>query len=181
MGYACQPGIDLNTTLPIPTLFGLDKIALIRRGGPTENTSCTFRQKLLNAMSDGAVAAIIYNGQGQSAITGATAAIYPNDPSLGILGLIVSYDTGTMLKAYLRQSTDPADAGYYHRVRINVTPDQRMPAIWEFILIIVVVLLGISFAISGNCLLHCFSMVIVSVTYPNIDDSCLLPSHAITL
>ncbi|KAF9104213.1 E3 ubiquitin-protein ligase rnf13 [Mortierella sp. GBA35] len=153
MGYACQPGIDPNTTLLTPYLFGLNKIALIRRGGPTEDTSCTFRQKLLNAMSDGAVAAIISNGQEQSAITGATAAIYPNDFPLDILGLIVSYDTATMLKAYLRQSTDPADTRYYNRVRVDVAPDQQMPVIWEFVLIVVVVLLGVSFIIS--VILHC--------------------------
>ncbi|KAF9912516.1 hypothetical protein EC991_010603 [Linnemannia zychae] len=153
MGYACQPGIDLNTTLPTPELYGFNKIALIRRGGPTEDTSCTFRQKLLNAMSNGAVAAIIYNGQRQSAISGATAALYPNDIPLDILGLIVSYDTGTMLKNYLRQSTDPSNLGYYDRVRIEVTPDQRMPVIWEFVLIVVVVLLGVSFTVS--VILHC--------------------------
>ncbi|KAK5822733.1 hypothetical protein F5H01DRAFT_336380 [Linnemannia elongata] len=153
MGYACQPGIDLNTTLPTPELFGLDKIALIRRGGPTNDTSCTFRQKLLNAISNGAVAAIVYNGPGQSAISGATAAIYPNDPSLDILGLVVSYDTGTMLKAYLRTSNDSSTVSYYDRVRIEVTPDQRMPVIWEFVLIVVVVLLGVSFTVS--VVLHC--------------------------
>ncbi|KAG0274773.1 hypothetical protein BGZ95_009482 [Linnemannia exigua] len=153
MGYACQSSIDPNSTLPTPELYGLDKIALIRRGGPTENTSCTFRQKLLNAMSDGAIAAIIYNGQGQSAISGATAALYPSDLPLDILGLIVPYEVGSMLKAYLRQSTDPSNQGYYDRVRIVVTPDQRMPVIWEFVLIVVVVLLGVSFTVS--VILHC--------------------------
>ncbi|KAF9123688.1 hypothetical protein BGW39_008777 [Mortierella sp. 14UC] len=153
MGYACQPGIDLNTTLPTPELFGLEKIALIRRGGPIEDISCTFRQKLLNAMSDGAIAAIIYNGQGQSTISGATAALYPNDIPLDILGLIVSYDTGTMLKAYLRQSNDPSNQEYYDRVRIEATPDQHMPVIWEFVLIVVVVLLSVSFTVS--VILHC--------------------------
>ncbi|KAK3837541.1 MAG: hypothetical protein J3R72DRAFT_476816 [Linnemannia gamsii] len=153
MGYACQPGIDPNTTLPTPDLYGLDKVALIRRGGPTEDSSCTFRQKLLSAMNDGAVAAIIYNGQGQSTISGATAALYPNDLPLDILGLIVPYETGSMLKAYLRQSTDPSNQEYYDRVRIMVTPDQRMPVIWEFVLIVVVVLLGVSFTVS--VILHC--------------------------
>ena len=150
MGYACQTGIFLNTTLPTPELFELDKIALIRRGGPTEDTSCTFRQKLLNAISNGAVAAIVYNGPRQSAISGATAAIYPNDPPLDILGLIVSYDTGTMLKAYLRTSNDSSAVSYYDRVRMEVTPDQHRPVIWEFVLIIVVVLLGVSFTVSGT-------------------------------
>ncbi|KAF8948237.1 E3 ubiquitin-protein ligase rnf13 [Haplosporangium gracile] len=153
MGYACQPGIDLNTTLPTPELFGLNKIALIRRGGPTNDANCTFRQKLLTAMSNGAVAAIIYNGPGQSAISGTTAAIYPNDPLLDILGFVVSYDTGTMLKAYLRTSNDSSSVSYYDRVRMEVTPDQRMPVIWEFVLIVVVVLLGISFTVS--VILHC--------------------------
>ncbi|KAG0295159.1 hypothetical protein BGZ96_012447 [Linnemannia gamsii] len=153
MGYACQPSIDLNTTLPTPDLFGLDKIALIKRGGPTLETNCTFREKLLNAMSNGAVAAIIYNGQGQPAISGTSAAIYPDDPPLEILGLLVSYETGTMLKSYLRTSNDSSSVSYYDRVRMEVTPDQRMPVIWEFILIVVVVLLGVSFIVS--VILHC--------------------------
>ncbi|KAF9131131.1 hypothetical protein BGX30_013215 [Mortierella sp. GBA39] len=153
MGYACQPGIDLNTTIPTPELFGLDKIALIGGGGSTEDTSCKFRQKLLNAISNGAVAAIVYNGPGQSAISGATAAIYSNDPPLNILGLLVSYNTGTMLKAYLRTSNDSSTASYYNRVRMEVTPDLRMPVIWEFVLIVVVVLLGVSFTVSVA--LHC--------------------------
>lgn len=101
-------------------------------------------------MSNGAVAAIIYNGQGQSAISGATATIYPNDPPLDIPGLLVSYDTGTMLMAYLRTSNDSSSVSYYDRVRIELTPDQRMPVIWEFVLIVVVVLLGVSFAVSGT-------------------------------
>jgi len=154
MGYACQPGFDPNTTLPTPNLYGLEKIALIKRGGPTDDTTCTFRQKLLNAMSDGAAAAIIYNGQGEAAIAGATAAVNPNDPAVDIIGLIVSYDTGSMLKAYLRHSNDSSNPGYYDRVRIEVNPDQRMPIIWEFVLIVVVVLLGVSFTISGTVVWH---------------------------
>ncbi|KAG9070155.1 hypothetical protein KI688_009487 [Linnemannia hyalina] len=148
MGYACQPSIDLNTTIPTPELFGLNKIALIGRGGPKEDNSCRFRQKLLNAISNGAVAAIVYNGPGQSAISGATAANYPNDLPLDILSLLVSYDTGTMLKAFLRTSNDSSTVSYYDRVLMEVTPDLRMPVIWEFVLIVVVVLLGVSFTVS---------------------------------
>ncbi|KAF9929017.1 E3 ubiquitin-protein ligase rnf13 [Linnemannia zychae] len=153
MGYACQPNMDTNRSTPAPDLFGMDKVALIKRGGPTEDTSCTFRQKLLNAMGNGASAAIIYNGQGQSAIGGATAAGYPHDPPVDILGLIVSYDTGSMLDTHIHQSNDPSDKGFYDRVRITVTSDQHMLVIWEFVLIIVVILLGLSFTVS--VILHC--------------------------
>lgn len=167
MGYACQPDIDLNTTLPTPDLFGLNKIALIRRGGPTQDANCTFRQKLLNAMSNGAIAAIIYNGQGQPAISGATAATYPDDPPLDILGLLLSYDTGTMLKTYLLTSNDSSSVSYYDRVRMEVAPDQRMPVVWEFILIVVVVLLGVSFVVSGT-VVYCSVFVIVPSTMPTV-------------
>ncbi|KAG0201458.1 hypothetical protein BGX28_005711 [Mortierella sp. GBA30] len=130
MGYACPPGLDLNTTLPTPSLYGLPKIALIRRGGATEETACTFRAKLLAAEADGAVAAVIYNGPGQSAIDGATAAINASDTPVAIPGLILSNDDGTMLKTFLRQANNTASPERFNRVRVHLSSDQRMPVLY---------------------------------------------------
>ncbi|KAF9990475.1 E3 ubiquitin-protein ligase rnf13 [Mortierella antarctica] len=153
MGYACQPGFDANTTLPTPNFYGLPKVALIRRGGPTESTACTFRAKLLRAEEDGAIAAIIYNGPGQSVINGATAAINSDDPVVGIPGVIISYDDGSLFRSRLQISNDSSSPDHFTRVRVHLSSDTRMPVVWEFVLIVVVVLLGVSFTVS--VVLHC--------------------------
>ncbi|KAF8928297.1 hypothetical protein EDD21DRAFT_204197 [Dissophora ornata] len=155
MGYACQPGFDPNTTLPTPNLYGLPKIALIRRGGPTNETACTFRLKLLNAQGDGAIAAIVFNGYGQGPIDGATAATNDSDAPVNIPGMFVTYDSGMMLRSFLPQSntTNTTAPNFYNRVRVNIITVQKMPIIWEIILIVVVVFLGISFTVS--VILHC--------------------------
>ncbi|KAG9326597.1 hypothetical protein KVV02_001524 [Mortierella alpina] len=148
MGYACQPGFNANTTLPTPNFYGLPKVALIRRGGPTESTACTFRAKLLRAEEDGAIAAIIYNGPGQSVINGATAAINSDDPVVGIPGVIISYDDGSLFRSRLQISNDSSSPDHLTRVRVHLSSDTRMPVVWEFVLIVVVVLLGVSFTVS---------------------------------
>ncbi|KAG0261012.1 E3 ubiquitin-protein ligase rnf13 [Mortierella polycephala] len=153
MGYACQPGFDPNTTLPKPSFNGLPKLALISRGGPTEEATCTFRVKLLNAIADGAIAAIIFNSAGQAAIDGATAGADPADAPVGIPGIFISYEDGSMLRAYLQQSSNSASSEYFNRVRVNISRETGIPVVWEFVLIVVVVLLGVSFTIS--VILHC--------------------------
>ncbi|KAI7820536.1 hypothetical protein BC939DRAFT_230813 [Gamsiella multidivaricata] len=152
MGFACQPGFDPNTTLPTPNLYGLPKIALIRRG-PADQAACTFRSKMLAAQDDGAIAAIIYNGPGQGSIDAATAATNSSDSTVGIPGMFISYDGGAMLRTCLQQSNDTTNPSYYDRVRINILTNQKLPVIWEFVLIVVVVLLGVSFTVS--VILHC--------------------------
>ncbi|KAI1312610.1 hypothetical protein EDD11_002919 [Mortierella claussenii] len=153
MGFACQPGFYTNTTLATPNLYGLPKIALIRRGGPTEETACTFRVKMLAAEADGAVAAVIYNNPGQTSLDSATASSNSSDAAIGISGMLVSSDTGLMLRALLQPTNSTSDPGYYDRVRMVFSSEQKMPVIWEFVLIIVVVLLGVSFTVS--VILHC--------------------------
>ncbi|KAF9419356.1 E3 ubiquitin-protein ligase rnf13 [Podila epigama] len=152
MGYACQPGFDPNTTLTSPNLYGYPKIALIQRGGPANTDPCTFRQKLAIAQSDGAVAAIIYNNPGIASLEGATAALTNTDSPVGIPGLIISYESGINLRSYLHQMS-PNSTNSTSRLRMSLMPDQRMPVVWEFVLIVVIVLLGVSFAVS--VILHC--------------------------
>ncbi|KAF9575669.1 hypothetical protein EC968_002232 [Mortierella alpina] len=150
MGYACEPGFNANTTLPTPNFYGLPKVALIRRGGPTESTACTFRAKILRAEEDGAIAAIIYNGPGQSVIDGATAAVSSDDAAVGIPGVIISYEDGSIFRSRLQISNDSSNPDHFSRVRVHLTSETRMPVVWEFVLIVVVVLLGVSFTVSGT-------------------------------
>ncbi|KAF9301371.1 hypothetical protein BGZ74_006814 [Mortierella antarctica] len=150
MGYGCQQGFNPNTTLRTPNLFGFPKIALIRRGGPTEGEGCKFRQKLVIAEGDGAIAALIYNNPGTTSLDGATAALSDTDPPVGIPGLLIGYDSGINLRAFLQQMNASISPENANRLRIGLLPDLRMPAIWEFVLIVVVVLLGVSFTVSGS-------------------------------
>lgn len=149
MGYGCQQGFNANTTLRTPNLFGFPKIALIRRGGSTESEACTFRQKLVIAQSEGAIAALIYNYPGATSLDGATAALSEADPPIGIPGLMIGYDSGINLRTFLLQMNTSISPENSYRVRMGLWPDQRMPFIWEFVLIVVVVLLGVSFTVSG--------------------------------
>ncbi|KAG0046986.1 E3 ubiquitin-protein ligase rnf13 [Gryganskiella cystojenkinii] len=162
MGYACTTEFNPNTTLPTPDLFGLPKIALIRRGGPTDTGACTFRAKMLQALQADCIAALIYNSPGTNVLDSATAAINSSDSTIGIPGLIITYDSGTLLRNFLLQQQQQQSNGTtsangtlssFNRVRMNLAPEQRMPIVWEFVLIVIVVLLGISFTVS--VVLHC--------------------------
>ncbi|KAI8603097.1 hypothetical protein EDD21DRAFT_413348 [Dissophora ornata] len=153
MGYACTPGFDANNTLSPPDFYGLPRIALIRRGGPTTNDTCTFRTKILNALANSSIAAIVYNNPGTAAVDGATASADSSEAALGIPGMLISYDDGMMLRTLLQESVDSTSVDFYNRVRVTLTMDQKMSVIWEFVLIIVVVLLAISFTVS--VVLHC--------------------------
>ncbi|KAF8975983.1 E3 ubiquitin-protein ligase rnf13, partial [Entomortierella lignicola] len=158
MGFGCNSTFNPNTTLPTPDLYGLPKIALIRRGGLIEDKGCTFRTKMLLAINDGAAGVIVYNGPGMGPIDGATAAASSSDSSVGIPGLVVSYDSGLRLRALLQQSsstgmgandiTPPINSSEGTRVRVGISNDNRMPVVWEIILIVVVTLLGLSFVVS---------------------------------
>ncbi|KAG0217751.1 hypothetical protein B0O80DRAFT_435808 [Mortierella sp. GBAus27b] len=154
MGYGCHPGVD-NITISTPNSFNLPKIALIRRGGPTDETACSFRLKLLVAQAEGAAAAIIYNGPDSGTIESATASNSTSEEPLKISGMFISYDGGVLLRSFLQQQSNntAADPNFNNRVRINVAADRRMPVVWEFILIVVVILLGLSFTVS--VVLHC--------------------------
>ncbi|KAK3814142.1 MAG: hypothetical protein J3Q66DRAFT_345749 [Benniella sp.] len=153
-GYGCQPAIDPNTTLPTPNLYNLPKVALIRRGSADNNINCTYRTKILSALADGAAAAIVYNGPGFPPIEAATVSMNDADAPIDIPGLYVSYEGGLRLKSFLQeQSNTTTGPNSYNRVRINLSADRKMPVIWEFVLIVVVILLGLSFTVS--VVLHC--------------------------
>ncbi|KAG0363034.1 hypothetical protein BGZ54_008373, partial [Gamsiella multidivaricata] len=153
MGYACTPGFDPNNTLPPPEFYGLPRIALIRRGGPTSDDACTFRTKLLNAQANSSIAAVVYNNPGSTALDGATAALNSSESPLSIPGMLISYDDGMMLRTLLQQTQDSGSVDFYNRVRITMSVDQKLPVVWEFVLIVVVVLLAVSFTVS--VVLHC--------------------------
>ncbi|KAG0002706.1 hypothetical protein BGZ65_002394, partial [Modicella reniformis] len=150
MGYGCQLAVNPNSALPTPNLFDLPKVALFRQEGPFEDTNCTIRTKLLMAQRDGAIAAVVFGGPGQTAIE--SAAANPSDELIDIPGMFVSYDSGIMLSSFLQQqrnSNSTTNLSHYDRVRINIATDRRMPVIWELVLIVVIILLGLSFTISG--------------------------------
>ncbi|KAG0208456.1 hypothetical protein BGX28_000594 [Mortierella sp. GBA30] len=150
MGYACTPGFDSNTTIPSPEFFNLPRIALIRRGGPAEDTACSFRIKLLNAQANNSIGALIYNNPGSTALDTATAKLESSDTPLDIPGMLISYDDGIMLRTMLQQSQDIGTVDFLNRVRVNMALEKKMAVIWEFVLIVVVVLLGVSLTISGS-------------------------------
>ncbi|KAF9286047.1 E3 ubiquitin-protein ligase rnf13 [Mortierella alpina] len=152
MGYACTPNAD-NTTLPIPEFYGLPRIALIRRGGPSEDSACSFRTKMINAQANNSIGALIYNNPGTTALDGATAAVDSSGVLLEIPGMLISYDDGMMLRTFLIQTQDIGSVDFNNRVRVSMGLERKMPVIWEFVLIIVVVLLAVSFVVS--VVLHC--------------------------
>ncbi|KAF9169396.1 hypothetical protein BGX21_010468 [Mortierella sp. AD011] len=153
MGFACTSGFDANNTLPPPDFYGLPRIALIQRGGPTQDDACTFRTKLLNAIANNSIGAIIYTYQGVTVIDGATAALNSTDTPVTIPGMMITYDAGIMLRDMLAQTQDSGSVDFYNRVRVNMSMDQKMPIVWEFVLIIVIILLAISLTVS--VVLHC--------------------------
>ncbi|KAF9366066.1 hypothetical protein BGX34_006452 [Mortierella sp. NVP85] len=156
MGYACTTEFDPTTTLPPPEFFGLPKIALIRRGSPNANQTCTFRTKLINAQKNNSIAAIVYNGEAGMSLDYATAALESDESPLNIPGMLITLEDGTMLRTLLEQTQGGSGTEtleYYNRVRVKLAVEHKSPVIWEFILIVVVVLLAVSFAIS--VVLHC--------------------------
>ncbi|KAG0323896.1 E3 ubiquitin-protein ligase rnf13 [Dissophora globulifera] len=156
MGYACSTAFDPNNTLVAPEFYGLPKIALIRRGGPDVNNTCTFRTKILNAIANNSIAAIVYNNPDTMGLNDATAALNISDSTsspLDIPGMLISYDDGMMLRTLLQNAIANGSANAYDRVRVTIGIDQKMPVVWELVLIVAMVLLAISFTVS--VVLHC--------------------------
>ncbi|KAF9433935.1 hypothetical protein BGZ76_008794 [Entomortierella beljakovae] len=153
LGYGCSTTFDPNNTLPTPEFYGLPKIALIQRGGPTEEQACTFRAKLLNAKTNGSIAAIIYTYPGMDTIDNATAALDSSETPLDIPGLMITYESGMDLKSFLGQTIGDGIHDFNNRVRVTMSSEQKLPVVWEFVLIIVVVLLAVAFTVS--VVLHC--------------------------
>ncbi|KAF9902411.1 E3 ubiquitin-protein ligase rnf13 [Linnemannia zychae] len=154
MGYACQPGPD-STTLNQTDSFGLPRIALIARGEPPGDKPCFFRTKMLNAMSQGAVAALIYNNL---TVTNLNTEIGNNEgPPITIPGFVIQNGNGMALHSWLEDEllhvNNTDDPMYFRRVRINMVTTKKMSVIWEVVLVVVVILLAVSLAIS--VILHC--------------------------
>ncbi|KAF9965923.1 E3 ubiquitin-protein ligase rnf13 [Mortierella alpina] len=137
----------------MPEFYGLPRIALIRRGGPTEDSACSFRTKMINAQTNQSIGALIYNNPGTTALDGATAKSDPSEEPLGIPGMLISYEDGMMLRTFLIQTQDIGSVDFNNRVRVSMALERKMPVIWELVLIIVVVLLAVSFVVS--VVLHC--------------------------
>ncbi|KAG0226878.1 hypothetical protein BGW41_004055, partial [Actinomortierella wolfii] len=148
MGYACEPGMG-NTTLQPPDFAGLSKVALVRRG------NCNFRTKIINAAQQGALAALIYNNPSDTSLNHATAAVEGAEDTLSIPAVLMAYLDGTVLLDNLEQTkqTNTSNQIHHNRVRVTLTSQEIIPEVWEFILIVVVVLLGVSFTVS--VILHC--------------------------
>ncbi|KAF9913914.1 hypothetical protein BX616_009316 [Lobosporangium transversale] len=153
MGFACTPDFDPSNTLPSSDFYGLPRIALIQRGGPNTNDACTFRTKILHAQANNSIAAIIYNGPSTTAINSATAALENGESPLEIPGVLISHEDGLMLKNLLQQTQNSGTVDFFNRVRISMKLEDKIPVIWEFVLIVVVVMLAISLTVSA--VLHC--------------------------
>ncbi|KAF9582073.1 hypothetical protein BGW38_000682 [Lunasporangiospora selenospora] len=153
MGYACTPEFDPTTTLPHPNTYGLPKIALIRRGGPPNIEACPFRVKIQHATANGSIGVVVYNNPENKALSGATAALDADEKPLEIPGMLISYEDGMMLRTLLEQTQDNGQVDFFNRVRIKMAVEQRMPVVWEFVLIVLVILVALTFIVS--VVLHC--------------------------
>ncbi|KAF9921252.1 E3 ubiquitin-protein ligase rnf13 [Linnemannia zychae] len=157
MGYACQPGLD-EYALGQPDSFGLQRIALIARGGPPGSVACSFQTKMLNAMNQSAIAALIYNNKTHDELLGFDASDKDSPPvTITIPGMVILNNDGTTLRSWLEEQAriakEPGNAQFYERIRINLTVARKMSIIWEVVLVVVVILLAISLAVS--VILHC--------------------------
>ncbi|KAF9943637.1 hypothetical protein BGZ72_003628, partial [Mortierella alpina] len=103
---------------------------------------------MLNAQTNHSIGALIYNNPGTTALDGATAKVDSAEIQLDIPGLLISYDDGMMLRTFLTQMQDIGSVDFNNRVRVSMALERKMPVIWEFVLIIVVVLLAVSFVVS---------------------------------
>jgi hypothetical protein len=164
MGYACAPSPDKDT-LPLPDFHGLPRIALIQRGSPIADVACTFRQKILQAQANNSIGVIVYNDPNNTAIDDATAALNKTDPTLNIPAFLISNADGITLYTMLQQENIGA-VDYGNRVRVNMSLDTKMSVVWEFVLILVVVLLAISCSISGKQLVLLVLLVFLGHSNP---------------
>lgn len=152
MGYGCQP-LYQNYTLNQTESFVPQRVALIARGGPLGETGCTPREKMLNAIDQNAVAFLLYNNKTHDKLD----SVDPDgewDVPNAIPGILLYHNDGMTLRTWLEEqlliSKDSADPKFFQRVRVNLTASKRMSVIWEVVLVVVVILLAVSLAISGT-------------------------------
>ncbi|KAF9536945.1 E3 ubiquitin-protein ligase rnf13 [Mortierella hygrophila] len=150
MGYGCRD-LYQNYTLNTTDSFVPERVALIKVAGPSGEKDCTFQEKMLSAMSQNAIAFLVYGNETYNDAGGDD--VIPN----AIPGILILNSDGMMLRTWLSNQTllanDPTSPQFYNRIRINLTVSQRMSVIWEVVLVVVVILLAISLAIS--VILHC--------------------------
>lgn len=154
MGYGCQD-LYQNYTLNQTESFVPQRVALIQRAGPPGEKGCSFREKMLSAMSQNAVAFLVYNNATYNDLGEVNAG--DGDIPNAIPGILLLNADGMMLRTWLENQTliakDPTNPQFYNRIRINLTVSKRLSVIWEVVLVVVVILLAVSLAIS--VILHC--------------------------
>jgi hypothetical protein len=107
---------------------------------------------MLNAMNQSAVAVLVYNNKTMTELDD----VYVEEDGLPIAipGLLIGNKDGMMLLSWLEEelriSKDRSDPKFFNRVRINMTTTKKMSVIWEVVLVVVVILLAVSLAISGT-------------------------------
>ncbi|KAF9121573.1 E3 ubiquitin-protein ligase rnf13, partial [Mortierella sp. GBA39] len=155
MGYGCQD-LNQNYTLNQTESFVPQRVALIKRAGPPGEKACNFREKMLSAMRQNAIAFLVYNNETYDELQRVDAGGDGDIPN-AIPGILLLNSDGMMLRTWLANQTflakDPTSPQFYNRVRINLNVSQRMSVIWEVVLVVVVILLAVSLAIS--VILHC--------------------------
>lgn len=153
MGYGCQD-LYQNYTLNQTESFVPQRVALIQRAGPPGEKACSFREKMLSAMRQNAVAFLVYNNVTYNELNKVDAG--DGDIPNAIPGILLLNSDGMMLRTWLENQTlmakDLTNPKSYNRVRINLTVTKRMSVIWEVVLVVVVILLAVSLAISGTLL-----------------------------
>jgi hypothetical protein len=152
MGYGCQP-LYQNYTLNQTESFVPQKVALIARGGPPGENGCSFREKMLNAINQNAIAFLVYNNKTYDNLDGVKVGDGEDIPN-AIPGILLLNNDGMTLLSWLedelRISKNKTDPKFYQRVRVNLTVSKRMSVIWEVVLVVIVILLAVSLAISGT-------------------------------
>ncbi|KAI8082939.1 uncharacterized protein BX664DRAFT_339444 [Halteromyces radiatus] len=144
--YDRQQSCQQNVTTYHPELLtNQPKIALVRQGG------CSLTDKALYSQLDNAVAVIVYATVPFDVVTGV------NNPSVGdnikIPTYYIDLELGQKLLQLLQQpepiSQAPNNVSYQIATKVTLYPViGGFPTTWEYILIIVVALLALSFLVS---------------------------------
>ncbi|KAI8367604.1 uncharacterized protein BYT42DRAFT_586864 [Radiomyces spectabilis] len=142
-GYSCQ--LDAPRVAPPELLKLQPKIALVKRG------QCSFEEKVLYSYQDGAVGVIIYNNVTFKEDSSSRRMAIPKS-NMNITAYYVGRDTGEELLRKLQVEPPKVSSNNVSEqtvVQVTLYPEiGALSNTWEFVLIIVVGLLGVSFLIS---------------------------------
>ncbi|KAG9072700.1 hypothetical protein KI688_000475 [Linnemannia hyalina] len=132
MGYGCTD-LYQNYTLNQTESFVPQRVALIKRAGPPGEKGCTFREKMLSAMSQNAIAFLVYNNETYDELQRVDAGGDGDVPN-AIPGILLLNSDGMMLRTWLANQTFlakdlPTSPQFYNRIRINLTVSQRIQRI----------------------------------------------------